>query len=201
MKKAQSEYDSVIGGSRLPTIEDRASMPYIDACVKEALRWRVALPVGIARETAEDEEYRGYFIPKNTLIIPNVWAMAQDTISGIPTEVFAPERHMPEHVGEKTAIDPTKFAFGFGRRICPGRFLGENSVFLLIAGLAATMDIAPEKDAQGNVIDPEPDYSGGLVAQVNHPEPFPVKFTPRSTSVIAMVAEVVNSIEEFDDKY
>ncbi|KAK7060428.1 hypothetical protein VNI00_001193 [Paramarasmius palmivorus] len=193
LKKAQAEYDSVIGGGRLPTIDDRASLPFISACVKEAARWHVALP--IARETSEEEEYRGYYIPKNTIVIPNVWCMAQDTVSGIPTEDFAPERHMPEYVGDKVATDPTKFAFGFGRRVCPGRFLGENSVFLLIASIIATMDITPEQDAQGNDINPNPEYAGGLVA---HPKPFPVKITPRSQNVSAMVADIVNSIEDFD---
>jgi cytochrome P450 len=40
---AQAELDAVIGNERLPTVADRAQLPYIDAIVKEVLRWG---PVG-----------------------------------------------------------------------------------------------------------------------------------------------------------
>lgn len=42
-KKAQAELDSVIGTSRLPTMEDRSKLPYIDACMKEVLRYVLLL--------------------------------------------------------------------------------------------------------------------------------------------------------------
>lgn len=41
-RKAQVELDKVIGRSRLPSFEDRANLPYIEAIVKEVHRW---LPV------------------------------------------------------------------------------------------------------------------------------------------------------------
>ena len=44
------------------------------------------------------------------------------------------------------------------RRICPGKALGENSVFILIATLLAMFDIAPPDD--GNL---KPDFGLGLV--------------------------------------
>lgn len=44
--KAQHEVDLLLNGSRLPTIEDRSSLPYVDALIKETLRWHVALPLG-----------------------------------------------------------------------------------------------------------------------------------------------------------
>ncbi|KAF8178132.1 cytochrome P450 [Mycena galopus ATCC 62051] len=163
LKKAQAEVDSVVGVGRLPTLQDRPSLPYIEATVKEALRWRPALPVSIAREADKADVYNGYFIPEKSLIVPNVWAIAQDHVSGIPTEHFAPERHMSEHV-KTVATDPFRYAFGFGRRICPGRHLGENSVYLLLSAIVATMNITPAKDAAGRKILPDPEYTGGLVA-------------------------------------
>ena len=45
-KRAQEELDSVIGRSRMPTLADRDSLPYIRATVREALRWRPVVPVG-----------------------------------------------------------------------------------------------------------------------------------------------------------
>lgn len=46
-KRAQAEIDSVIGRDRLPTFEDRASLPYIDAIVRETFRWQPVVPLGI----------------------------------------------------------------------------------------------------------------------------------------------------------
>ena len=45
-KKAQAEIDSVIGPNRLPNFEDRPSLPYINAVVKESMRWHVPAPLG-----------------------------------------------------------------------------------------------------------------------------------------------------------
>lgn len=46
--KAQQELDSVIGGGRLPDFTDRASLPYINAIVKEVIRWSPVAPLGKA---------------------------------------------------------------------------------------------------------------------------------------------------------
>lgn len=45
-KKAQAELDAVIGCERLPDFNDCDSLPYINAVVKETLRWQPVLPVG-----------------------------------------------------------------------------------------------------------------------------------------------------------
>jgi cytochrome P450 len=45
LKKLHAEIDSVVGSGRLPNLQDRTSLPYVNACIKEAMRWRVALPV------------------------------------------------------------------------------------------------------------------------------------------------------------
>jgi cytochrome P450 len=44
--KAQAEIDSVIGVGKLPGFKDRASLPYVDALVKEVLRWGAVGPIG-----------------------------------------------------------------------------------------------------------------------------------------------------------
>lgn len=47
LKRAQEEIDAVVGRERMPTFEDQSSLPYIDAIVKEALRWRPGAPLGL----------------------------------------------------------------------------------------------------------------------------------------------------------
>lgn len=47
LKRAQEEVDRVIGGGRLPRVSDRPRLPYIEAMVKETLRWQNVVPTGM----------------------------------------------------------------------------------------------------------------------------------------------------------
>ena len=62
-----------MGPHRLPDFEDRDALVYVNAIVKEGLRWHNVLPLGVGHCTTEDEELGGYFIPAGTVIVPNVW--------------------------------------------------------------------------------------------------------------------------------
>lgn len=46
LKRAQAELDSVVGRERMPSYGDQKNLPYIDAIVKEVLRWRPVAPLG-----------------------------------------------------------------------------------------------------------------------------------------------------------
>ena len=72
-RKAYDEIDRVVGKNRLPEIEDRDNLPYIDAIVKEALRWHPVAPMAFPHMTTEDDFFNGYLIPKGGLILANVW--------------------------------------------------------------------------------------------------------------------------------
>ena len=73
--KAQEELDTIVGPDRLPVHSDMPSLPYVYAVVKEALRWQTAVPMAIPHYTTEDIEYRGYFIPKGTVLSPQTWSV------------------------------------------------------------------------------------------------------------------------------
>ena len=73
LAKAQKEMDSVVGSSRLPTFEDRASLPYLECVMSEVLRWGVPVPMGLPHRLMEDDVYNGMFLPKGTLVFANVW--------------------------------------------------------------------------------------------------------------------------------
>lgn len=45
-KRAQREIDTVIGHERLPTIEDRDQLPYLNALCTEVFRWNPTIPLG-----------------------------------------------------------------------------------------------------------------------------------------------------------
>lgn len=91
LKKAHAEIDAVVGNTRLPTFEDRDALPYVNAIIKESLRWQHVGPsgklnfslclivihlhtyAGVAHMSVQDDVYNGYFIPKGTVLIGNTW--------------------------------------------------------------------------------------------------------------------------------
>lgn len=72
-KMAQDEIDRVIGPGRLPTAADRDRLPYVNAMVREVFRWHPVVPMGIPHMSTADDIYEGYYIPKGSLIMPNIW--------------------------------------------------------------------------------------------------------------------------------
>lgn len=67
-KRAQEEIDRVVGTERLPNFDDRASLPYVEALLRETLRWRVAVPLAAPHTTADDDMYNGLYFPKGKFL-------------------------------------------------------------------------------------------------------------------------------------
>ena len=72
-KKAQEELDRVVGPDRLPNFDDRAALPYVGALLKELMRWHVVTPISVPHRAVADDEYRGWYIPGETVVVVNVW--------------------------------------------------------------------------------------------------------------------------------
>ncbi|KAJ8518596.1 hypothetical protein ONZ45_g4351 [Pleurotus djamor] len=175
--KAQAEIDRVIGPNRLPDFEDESSLPYISAIVKETLRWRPITPIAIPHLSTHDDIYKGYHIPADTTIIPNAWAMLYNEHHYPSPHKFNPDRFMKDGKLNKAVKDPSSAAFGFGRRICPARFMAIHSVWIAVASIVATFDITKPIDANGNEYDPPLDYVPRLVWKNNA--------TPAGPSLVA----------------
>ncbi|TKW51450.1 O-methylsterigmatocystin oxidoreductase [Colletotrichum tanaceti] len=186
-QKAQAEIDRVMGAGRLPTLDDRERLPYVDALAKEILRWHPIVPMGVPHSNSEDATYRGYRIPKDAILLPNIWWLTHDPAVYKDPMDFRPERHM-EGQDREPEFDPRRLVFGFGRRICPGKILAENSLFLNIAQSLAVFDIA-KKVVDGKVVEPEVGFEDGLIS---HPMEFETSIKPRSPRH----EELIRSIEQ-----
>ncbi|QKD59379.2 cytochrome P450 [Fusarium oxysporum Fo47] len=171
-KKAQEEIDGVIGNERLPNCSDRQSLPYVNAIVNEVLRWHPVAPMGLPHTSTVDDVFEGYFVPKDALIMPNIWYFAHDPEVHHEPMRFNPERFLSTD-GNQPEQDPHMYTFGFGRRVCPGRVLADNALFLNIAQSLAVLHI--RKDENG--AQPELLFTPGMIS---HPEPFKAAITPRS---------------------
>ena len=169
-KRAQEEIDRLIGTDRVPTLADRAALPYIEALYKEVIRWNCVGPFGlphvsteadtiIVKTTRGEEEYT---IPKGSMLLPNIWYFMRDPTRYRDPDTFEPQRFL----GERPELDPATLAFGFGRRICPGRVLADATVWLVIAQTLAMFDVA-SKTRRKDVAQNE-----GVPGLVMHPLPF-----------------------------
>lgn len=125
-KKAQEELDRVIGTDRLPSFSDREDLPYINALLKEVLRWHPVAPMGLPHVVTEDDIYEGHFIPKGAMLMPNIYGFMHNPKTFKNPNTFNPDRFL----GPNPEMDTHTLCFGFGRRICPGRELADSSVFL-----------------------------------------------------------------------
>ncbi|KAE9404451.1 cytochrome P450 [Gymnopus androsaceus JB14] len=187
-RKAQAEIDAVVGNDRLPTFADRELLPYVDALVKEVFRWNVVTPLAVPHRATQDDFYDGYFIPKGSLLIPNLWKLTHDPrVYHNPME-FKPERYLPdalvaEGLGRQVEPHPRETCFGFGRRICPGMHLADASVFVSCVMSLAVFDIGKCVE-NGMVIEPVNDRTSGTIS---HPKPFKCSIKPRSPRAIALI--------------
>ncbi|KAK1232695.1 hypothetical protein PQX77_004171 [Marasmius sp. AFHP31] len=175
--KAQAQLDQVLGG-RLPALADRSQLPYIDRICYELLRWNPVTPLGIAHSVSNEDEYRGYRIPKGTTVLANVWGILHDPAQYPDPLLFNPDRFGDIKENERRGINNIPdAAFGFGRRMCPGRYFAFDSLWIATASVLSVFTISKPFDNDGNVIELEESYTSGLLS---HPNPFQCKITPRS---------------------
>lgn len=183
-RKAQEEIDRIVGSDRLPTFEDRNAMPYVTGIVWESLRWNPVAPLALTHRTTADDVYGGYYIPKGTTVIPNVWGMLHDETKYPDAFKFNPERYADEKKNAQLGINELpQIAFGFGRRVCPGRWLALDTVWVTIASTLAVYNIEKPKDANGIVIEQPLEFTG---AAVSRPKDFKCSFVPRSADALAL---------------
>jgi cytochrome P450 len=159
-RKAQAELDAVVGRARLPSFADAAHLPYMCAIAKEVLRWRPVAPLGIPHKATEDDWYEGMFIPKGATCLANIWQCNHDrAVFGEDADEFRPERHLDDKgellPGPMETNQEGHASFGFGRRICIGKHLANESLFIYTARIlwAATLECA--KDENGNDLLPD----------------------------------------------
>ncbi|KZP21555.1 cytochrome P450 [Athelia psychrophila] len=190
--KAQRELDAVLGPNQLPSFADQDSLPYLTALVKELLRWEPLLPFAVPHRSTKDDVYNGYLIPAGTIIYPNSWAILNDENVYPDPETFNPDRFLTEDGKPDPSVRDTNVAFGYGRRICPGRFMVLESVWLTAASILACYKIESPVDEHGNEVKPARDYYTNIVRQ---PVPFSCRFTPRSKETEKIIGDLFISSE------
>ncbi|RYP73569.1 hypothetical protein DL769_004184 [Monosporascus sp. CRB-8-3] len=185
LARANEELTRVVGENRSPTFDDFDKLPYISAITKEIMRIRPVTSFLIVRRTTGDVVYKDYFIPKGTAIAFSQNAIHHDDCYEDPDE-FKPERYLGSNVriGQSlTHPDPRQrvtYAFGAGRRLCPGVHIAENSLFIVVAKVLWAFDIKPPLDDNGDEMPLDTSHEAYERSAIVVPKPFKLRFIPRS---------------------
>ncbi|KAJ7443872.1 cytochrome P450 [Mycena latifolia] len=202
-RKAHDEIDRVIGEDRIPTLDDLEHMPYIRAMILETHRFRPVAPLMVPHATVAPEEYQGYIIPKDATIFINLWGIYHDPALYDAPEDFIPDRYLLTENGTKLGVDARdlrpNFAYGVGRRSCPGIHLAQNSINLAAMYLVWAFNFNVDIDADGNPVKPDTfAYKQGLASG---PLPFKCKITPRTAEKARIIGREFSEARDTFSKF
>ncbi|KAK7036781.1 hypothetical protein VNI00_011447 [Paramarasmius palmivorus] len=189
-RKAHEELDRVVGRGRLPTHHDQAQLHYCRAIIKEVQRYHNPFWLGTPHAVTEEFTYRGYVIPKDTVVICNTYSLHFNECRYPDPYAFNPDRYVDDSLNSAESAnlsDPYKrdhWMFGVGRRICIGMLLADRELFLAITRMlwAFHMSEIPEEPIDLKEYD-------GLSGR--SPMPYRIKVQARHEGV----AEVLNELD------
>ena len=171
--KMHSEIDRVVGGYRLPSLSDRPSMPYTEAVIHEVLRLCPLISV-MHRTLVDIPDFHGYFIPKDTIVMPDIYAAHFDEDYWDKPKEFDPTRFISKDgttILKKDAFMP----FSVGKRICPAETLARDELFLFTASLFQKFSVSTDP------ANPNPSTEL-IIKTVISPKPHKIVMTERQTA-------------------
>ncbi|EEF31307.1 dimethylnonatriene synthase [Ricinus communis] len=142
LKAAQEELDIHVGREKWVQESDIENLKYLQAIVKETLRLYPPGPLTGIREASEDCNLGGYFVPKGTRLIINIWQLQRDPRVWKDPGEFQPERFLTTHSDVDFRGQNFEFIpFSSGRRSCPAITFGLQVVHLTLARVLQGFDL------------------------------------------------------------
>ncbi|XP_066560014.1 cytochrome P450 2M1 isoform X1 [Amia ocellicauda] len=152
-ERIQREIDDVIGSSRSPSVQDRQNMPYTDAVIHEVQRSMDLTPTAVPHKMMRDTEFKGYCIPKDTMVLPLLSSVLSDPKLWKNPHTFDPENFLAED-GSFRKSDAF-LAFGLGKRVCLGEGLARMELFLFFTSLLQRFTFSSTQPLEEINISPE----------------------------------------------
>ncbi|MCJ1381728.1 hypothetical protein MMC17_004839 [Xylographa soralifera] len=124
------------------TVQNISQLPYLTACIKEALRVFPPIPEGLPRIVPfEDEEISGHFVPGGTFVQVSNFAASLSPENFVDSTSFVPERWLgidPRYSEDKKEVSQP---FSIGPRNCVGQNLAMAEVRLIVARILWRFDL------------------------------------------------------------
>uniref|UniRef100_A0A8C2Z8F1 Cytochrome P450 n=1 Tax=Cyclopterus lumpus TaxID=8103 RepID=A0A8C2Z8F1_CYCLU len=132
-EKMQNEIESAIGQGCSPSMENRKSLLFTDAVIHEVQRFLDIVPFSLPRYALQDISFRGYTIPKDTMIIPLLHSVLKEEKQWATPWSFNPQHFLDQN--EKFKKNPAFLPFSAGKRACVGESLARMELFILLVSL------------------------------------------------------------------
>lgn len=141
MARAQEEVDQVLGGQPAG-LSHLASMPFIEAAFKEAMRLYPPV-VAIPRRATAETTLGNYRVLPGDEAIVWIWHMQRHPAHHSDPESFRPERFLGQQAAQtKQAFMP----FGAGQRVCIGQMFATMEAQIILAGLLQGLNLSLASD-------------------------------------------------------
>ncbi|XP_034556825.1 cytochrome P450 2F3-like [Notolabrus celidotus] len=170
-EKMQEEIDTVIGQNRCVNMEDRKSLPFTDAVIHEVQRFLDIVPLSLPHYALHDFTFRGYTIPKDTVIIPLLHSVLREEKQWDTPWSFNPQHFLDQNGNFKK--NPAFLPFATGKRACVGESLARMELFLFMVSLLQRFTFSCSGGPDSMSLVPE---SSGFA---NLPRRFELIATPR----------------------
>ena len=154
-EKIIAEIDEVIGGDRMPSVEDRPHLQYTEAFLNEVMRYCVLTPFLIPHAATRDVKYMGYVIPEGTVVFCNMWSVSRDDEVWPDPNTFRPERWMDEEGRLNKGSFDNFYPFSAGKRRCIGESMARMEFLMFFCTIMQNCRIE-------NVGDAPPDMTGNF---------------------------------------
>lgn len=138
-RKIQEELDEVCGDG-LPLLEHRPKLIYLEAALREVQRLRNVAPFVLPHNSMKETQLHGYTIPKDSVLLINLYSVHMDEKYWPDAEAFRPERHISPD-GKLIKEMDHFLPFGLGKRACLGDTIARQMYFLFSSAILKTFDI------------------------------------------------------------
>ncbi|RPA87783.1 cytochrome P450 [Ascobolus immersus RN42] len=131
-------------GPGIPSFPELVNLPYLAACIHEALRLGPPSPHPVQRliSAGPGIQCHGYHLPPGTIVNMNPWVVGRDKkLYGPDADQYRPERWIEADLETKQLWDKLEFAFSSGPRICVGKNIALMEVYKVIALLIRYFDL------------------------------------------------------------
>ena len=137
-------------------------LPYTESVIMETMRFSSLVPM-VAHTATENVTLAGHYIPKDTGVFANLYAIHHSAeIWGDP-ENFRPERFL-EKDGSCSGKHEYLIPFAVGKRVCLGESLARNELFLFLTSVFQNFEVTWDQSGpkpglegvDGAVVGPKP---------------------------------------------
>ncbi|KAL4223490.1 hypothetical protein ACF0H5_016961 [Mactra antiquata] len=145
-ERCYNEIIQVTGSGRPVSLGDRPELHYVQAVLLELQRISNTLTFSLPHVASKDAMLLGYKIPKDSIVIANLYSAHIDEKYWTEPEKFQPQRFLDDNgkLVRKDGLVP----FGDGPRLCIGEPLARMELFLIFTNLIKTFKFTKHDQEQ-----------------------------------------------------